>query len=159
MIGIKDIYRQTFRAIKNDTKLLDLLDVEYKDVDENTFLTNLRRQVVEGSAPDDLLNDYSTRLCIHELNGKYQSGKREEIAYLVIDVHITKDKNMQTGLISDIVQRIIEILDSNQRKRQGLQPLQIGLYGLTYNNRLFDEKSNATGWEKYTITFEYRYIL
>lgn len=159
MIDIKYIYKQTFKAIKNDTKLLDLLDVEYKDVDENTFLTNLRKQVIEGSSPEDMLNDYSTRICIHELSGKYQSGKREEIAYLNIDIHITKDRNMQTGLVSDIVKRVIEIMDSKQRQRQGLQPLPIGLYGLTYNNRMFDEKSNTTGWEKYTISFEYRYIL
>ena len=34
MYDIRKIYRETFRAIKNDTKLLDLLKVKYKDVDD-----------------------------------------------------------------------------------------------------------------------------
>lgn len=157
MINIKNIYREIFKAIKNDTKLLDLLGVEYKDVDENTFLTNLRVQVIEGSAPDDLLNNYATRLCVHELNGKYQ-GLIDEIAYVSIDIHITQDKNMQTGILSDIVQRVIELMDSKERKKEGKQPLDIGLYGLIYSSRSFDNKASSTGWEKYTITFSYKYI-
>lgn len=157
MINIRNIYKQIFTTIKNDTKLLDLLGVEYKDVDNNTFLTNLRSQVIEGSAPDDLLNDYSTRLCVHELNGKYQ-GLIDEIAYISIDIHITQDKNMQTGILSDIVKRIVELMDSKERKKEGKQPLDIGLYGLIYSSRSFDSKASSTGWEKYTINFSYKYI-
>ena len=70
MYDIRKIYRETFRAIKNDTKLLDLLKVKYKDVDENTFLTNLRTQVIESTDVDDLLNNYSTRFCIHDLKSR-----------------------------------------------------------------------------------------
>lgn len=158
MIDIKNIYTQAFRAIKNDTKLLDLLDVEYKDVDVNTFLTNLRSQVTEGSAPDDLLNNYKTRLCIHERDGSYR-GKFEEVGYLVVDIHVTKDRNMQSGILSDIIKRLIEVLDTRQRKKQGLQPLNVGLYGLQYNTRTFSDRANNTGWEKYSVIFEYRYIL
>lgn len=158
MIDIRNIYRQTFNAIKKDTRLLDLLDVEYKGVDNNTFLDNLRTQVTEGSAPDDLINNYKTRLCIHERDGGYK-GKREEVGYFQVDIHITKDKNMQTGRLSDIIKRTIEILDTRQRKVQGLQPLNIGLYGLEYKTRFFEDRSHNTGWEKYTVVFEYRYIL
>lgn len=158
MIDIKNIYKQTFRAIKNDTKLLDLLGVEYKDVDENTFLTNLRKQVTETSKPDRLLDDYNTRLCIHERDGGYR-GKYEEVGFLTVDVHVSKDRNMRTGEMSDVVKRVIEVLDTRQRKKQGLPQLDIGLYGLNYNTRTFNEKSNNTGWEKYSIIFEYRYIL
>lgn len=158
MIDIKNIYIQTFKAIKNDTQLLDLLDVEYKSVDSNTFLSNLREQVTEGSAPDDLLNNYKTRLCIHERDGSHRS-MYEEVGYVSVDIHITKDRNMRTGLLSDIVKRLVEVLDTRQRKKQGLEPLDIGLYGLQYNSRTFNDRNNNTGWEKYTVVFEYRYIL
>ena len=158
MIDIGNIYRQTFRAIKNDTELLDLLDVEYKGVDENTFLTNLRTQVIEGTAPDDLLNNYSTRLCLHELDGT-SKGLLDEVSYFVVDIHITKDKNEQTGILSKIVKRLIEILDNKERAKQGLQPLPIGLYGLIYSKRKMSTTKSSTGWEKYTLTFKYINII
>ena len=158
MIDIKKVYIQAFLAIKNDTQLLDLLDVEHENVDTNTLMTNLREQVVEASTPENLLNNYKTRLCIHERDGGYR-GRREAVDYLVIDVHIPKDRNMQTGRLSDIVKRLIEVLDTDQRKKQGLQPLSVGLYGLKYNTRTFSDRSGTTGWEKYSVVFEYRYIL
>lgn len=158
MLDIRSIYIQTFRAIKNDTELLDLLDVEYKGVDANTFLANLREQVTEGSAPDDLLNNYKTRLCIHE-NNAISVGTFEDIGYVAIDIHITKDRNSQSGVLSDIVSRLVSVLDTRQRKKRGLKPLEIGLYGLKYNTRTFEDRSNNTGWEKYTVIFEYRSII
>lgn len=158
MIDIKNIYIQTFLAIKNDTKLLDLLEVKYKDVDENTFLTNLRKQVVEGSAPEGLLNDYSTRVCVHERDGGYTTTY-EDVGYLCVDVHIAKDKNKLDNRLSDIAKRIVEVLDTRQRMKEGLKPLDVGLYGLTYKNRILEELANNTGWEKYSIVFEYKYIL
>ena len=158
MLNIKNIYIQTFLAIKADTKLLDLLEVEYKDVDENTFLTNLRKQVIEGSNPDDLLNDYSTRLCVHERDGGYTTTY-EDVGYINIDVHIAKDKNKLDNRLSDIVKRIVEVIDTRQRQAEGLKPLNVGLYGLTYKTRNLESLSNNYGWEKYTITFEYKYIL
>jgi hypothetical protein len=158
LIDIRNIYSQTFKAIKNDTKLLDLLDVEYKNVDNNKFLTNLRAQVIEGSAPDDLLNNYKTRLCIHERTGS-SMGLYEELGYLVVDIHITKDRNSQTGVLSDIVKRLVEVLDTAQRKKRGLPKLNIGLYGLKYNTRTFEDRSQNTGWEKYSVVFEYKSIL
>ena len=71
MFDIRKVYKETFKAIKKDTQLLDLLKVKYKDVDNNTFLTNLRAQVIESQTVDDLLNNYSTRLCIYELTSGY----------------------------------------------------------------------------------------
>lgn len=156
MYDIRKIYRETFRAIKNDTKLLDLLKVKYKDVDENTFLTNLRTQVIESTDVDDLLNNYSTRLCIHELTSGY-STTIDETSYLAVDIYITQDRNMQTGLLSDIVKRVIEIFDTKERQKQGLEPLDIGLYGLTYRNRIANTRSGSTGWLKHTLVFKYTY--
>lgn len=158
MIDIRNIYIQTFLAIKADTKLLDLLEIKYKDVDENTFITNIRKQVTEGSAPDDLLNDYSTRLCVHERDGGYTTTY-EDVGYINIDVHIAKDKNELDNRLSVIVKRVIEVIDTKQRQAQGLKQLDIGLYGLTYKSRTLQDLANNTGWEKYTITFEYKYIL
>ena len=158
LVDIKKIYIEVFGAIKNDTKLLDLLEVEYKDVDKNTFITNLRKQVVEGSSPDGLLKTYEVRLCVHERDGAFR-GLHEDVGYLNIDIHISKDKNKTNGILSDIVKRIIEIIDTEERNKQGLQPLKVGLYGLCYKTRTFESRSSYTGWEKYSITFEYRYLL
>lgn len=158
MIDIKKIYKEVFNAIKNDTQLLDLLEVSYKGVNKNTFLTNLRKQVIEGSTPDGLLKTYEVRLCVHERDGAFR-GLHEDVGYINIDIHISKDKNKVQGVLSDIVKRVIEIMDTNERKKQGLQPLQVGLYGLDYKTRTFESRSSYTGWEKYSITFEYRYIL
>ena len=158
MIDIKKIYIEVFNAIKNDTELLDLLEVKYKGVDKNTFLTNLRKQVIEGSTPDGLLKTYEIRLCVHERDGAFR-GLHEDVGYLDIDIHISKDKNKMSGVLSDIAKKVIEVMDTNERKKQGLQPLKIGLYGLDYKTRTFEKRSNYTGWEKYSITFEYRHIL
>lgn len=159
MINIKDIYRETFLAIKKDTELLDLLEVKYNGVDENTFLTNLRKQVLETSEPENLLNDYSTRICIHERDGGFRT-QREEVGYLTVDIHISKDKNKIDSRMSDVIKRVIEVLDTRERKKRGLDKLNIGLYGLQYRNRAFIETTNrGTGWEKYSIYFEYIYIL
>lgn len=159
MIDIRNIYIQIFLAIKNDTELLDLLEIKYQGVDENTFLTNLRKQVLEMSQPNDLLNDYSTKVCVHERDGSHQPRSFEEVGYMCVDIHMAKDRNVRDNRLAVIVKRIIEILDTRQREKQGLKKLDIGLYGLTYKTRAFGELSNSSGWEKYTITFEYKYIV
>ena len=156
MFDIRKVYKETFKAIKKDTQLLDLLKVKYKDVDNNTFLTNLRAQVIESQTVDDLLNNYSTRLCIYELTSGYVTDV-DAIRYLAVDIYITQDRNMQTGLLSDIVKRVIEIFDSKERQKQGLEPLDIGLYGLTYRNRIANTRSGSTGWLKHTLVFKYTY--
>lgn len=159
MINIKNIYRETFLAIKRDTELLDMLEVVYDGVDENTFLTNLRKQVQEINEPENLLNDYSTRICYHERDGGYRT-QREEVGYLAVDIHISKDKNRLDGRMSDIIKRVIEVLDTKERAKRGLEPLNVGLYGLQYKNRVYNEtRSRGTGWDKYSIYFEYIYIL
>ena len=156
MFDIRKVYKETFKAIKKDTQLLDLLKVKYKDVDNNTFLTNLRVQVIESQTVDDLLNNYSTRLCIYELTSGYVTDV-DAIRYLAVDIYITQDRNMQTGLLSDIEKRIIEIFDTKERQKQGLEPLKIGLYGLTYRNTVANVRSGSTGWLRQTIVFKYIY--
>lgn len=158
MFDIRNVYTQTFLAIKNDTKLLDLLEIEYEDVDENTFLTNLRKQITETSSPEGLLNDYSTRVCVHERDGGRTSGL-DDVGYLCVDIHIPKDKNKLDNRLSRIATRVIEVLDTKERRKQGLPQLNIGLYGLTCKGRVLDELANNTGWEKYRITFEYTYLI
>lgn len=160
MFDIKNIYIQIFLAIKNDDKLLDLLEITHGfDVDDNTFLTSLRKQILEMSEPNDLLNDYSTKICVHERDGTYSARAYEEVGYVCIDIHIAKDRNVRDNRLSEIVKRIIEVLDTKQRLKQGLNKLDIGLYGLTLKTRTLNELSNSSGWEKYSIVFEYKYIV
>ena len=44
-----------------------------------------------------------------------------------------------------------------ERQKQGLEPLDIGLYGLTYRNRIANTRSGSTGWLKHTLVFKYTY--
>ena len=155
MINIKNIYKQVFNTFKQDSELLDLLEIEYENVDRNTFLENMRKQVVEMTAPDDILNDYSTRVCVHETSAMANSYCMD-ISYIAIDVHISKDRNVIDGRLNDIVNRIVLLLDSSNRKRNGKEPLNVGLYGLNYNKRVMEEQSGNTGWEKYRLIFEIR---
>lgn len=161
MIDIKDVYVQTFLAIKEDTQLLDLLEIEYENIEENEFMNKLRTQIVDTSFPTDLLTDNATRLCIHEQDESYKSGMFQETAYLAIDINITKDKNALDRRSFLIMKRLIEVLDSKQRERQYKQPLKIGLYGLEYVTRLLKDQrySSTTGWERYTVVFKYSYLL
>ena len=160
MIDIKDVYVQTFLAIKQDTQLLDLLEIKYENVEPNEFMTQLRSQVVDTSHPDDMLTDNATRLSIHEQDESYRSGKFQETAYLAVDINVTKDKNAKDRRSYKIMKRLIEVLDSDQRKKECKQPLPIGLDGLVYVTRLKDNQRNTTtGWEKHTVVFKYSYLL
>lgn len=158
MIKLKNVFIQVFNAIKNDKQLLDLLGVTYEGVDKQAFLTDLRRHVIEASKPDGILKEYHTRLCLHENNG-LKSGSYNNIAYFTIDIHVSKENNTKDGRLSDISQRIIEIVDTTERKKVGLPPLDVGLYGLNYNSKnMASNQSGNTGWEMYTIVFEYKYL-
>ena len=160
MIDIKDVYVQAFLAIKQDSQLLDLLEIAHENVNENVFMAQLRKQVVDTSHPDDLLTDNATRLSMHEQDESYRSGKFQETAYLAVDINITKDKNAKDRRSLLIMKRLIEVLDSEQRKREYKKPLPIGLYGLEYVTRLKDNQRNTTtGWEKHTVVFKYSYLL
>lgn len=161
MIDLKKVFVTTFLAIKEDKELLDLLEIKHEGVEENDFMTQLRKQVVEVLNPDNLLDEYETRLCIHEQDGSYNYPTSVDNSFLAVDIYISVDKNVKDRRALLIVKRLIEVLDSRQRKRVGKQPLSIGLYGLNYHTRNLDHKSSGrtTGWEKYTVVFKYSYLV
>lgn len=157
---IKQVHVETFKALKNDTELLDLLEVDYKGLSPNEVMTNVRKQIIESSKPDGLLTDYSTRLAIHEEDGGF-NGINTETSYLAIDIHITNDNNKKDRRALLIIQRLIELLDTKQRAKQGLPKLPIGLDGLVYTTKRVENVSTrtTTGWEKYTVVFKYKFLL
>lgn len=161
MIDLKDVYVKVFLAIKEDKQLLDLLEIKYEGVEENDFMTQLRKQVVETLNPDNLLDEYQTRLSIHEQDGAYNYPTSVDNAFLAVDIYMSVDKNVKDRRALLIIKRLIEVLDSKQRKREGKQALSIGLYGLNYHTRSLDQRQNGrtTGWEKYTVVFKYSYLI
>lgn len=159
MINIKQVSVAVFLAIKNDKKLLELIDINRDDfIDDGEFMKQLRKQIVDSSFPDDMLNDNSIRLCIHEQQGGYVS-RPVDVKYLAIDIHITKDKNVIDRRALLIMQRLVEVLDTKERNKQCKDKLPIGLYGLEYIDRYLNQKSTITGWEKHSVIFKYGYLL
>lgn len=162
MIDLKDIYVTVFLTIKEDKQLLDLLEIKYEGISENDFMRQLRKQVQETLNPDDLLNQYETRLSVHEQDGAYNYPTHVDNSFLAVDIYISKEKNMKDRRALLILKRLIEILDTNQRKYDGKKQLPIGLYGLNYHSRNLNQKgatNKTTGWEKYTVVFKYSYLL
>lgn len=157
MVNIKEIYETIFIELTEDKKLLDLLNVPYENLEGNDLLVAFRKQILENSIPDDLLNDYSTRLCTHEQEGGYQTPFLE-IGYIAIDIHITKNNNEKDRRGVQLMTRIIEILDTRERKKRGLERLPLGLEGLEYKERSLNQKRVNTGWEKFTLVFKYTYL-
>ena len=158
MFDLKKINIEIFKAIRDDDKIIDLLEIDKASMDKDTFICALRKQVLDTQKPDDLLNNYYTRICVHDTPGG-NANDIEEVGYIAIDIHITQDKTAHDRRHLMIIKRIIEILDSTNRRKLGLKPLNIGLYGLSYRRRQQDEMSNSTGWEKHTIIFEYKYLI
>lgn len=159
MIDIGKIYDLIFRTISKEDKLLTLLEIDKNSFQDNyAFLEQLRTQIEESLSPSDRLNDYSTRLCIHEGNGGVPVYL-EEIGEVVIDINITSEKNSKDRRMFSIASCLIDMLDTKQRKKRGLPPLQIGLNGLTYIDRYQDTSNNATGWEKYSVVFKYSFLI
>lgn len=156
MIDISNIYKQVFRAIKEDETLLSLIGIKVDEYEQYELIQKIRSQVYEGTSPDDILTDYSTRLCLHEKRGAFKTNAN--VGFFQIDVHVTKDKNTKTGILSRVIKRVIEVIDSDERRKCGLPQLQIGLNGLRVVERSFSPNSGISGWEKYTIIFEYRYL-
>ncbi len=159
MFDIKNVFVQVFRVIESDTELLSLIGIDRSEYDtENDFLVALRKQVIDAEVPDDLLNNYDIRLCIHETEGGY-TNQLQEVGYLSIDIHISQDKNTKDRRHLQIQRRIIDALDTNCRKREGLPHVPIGLDGLSYKRRQTDLRPSTTGWEKHSVIFEYKYLI
>lgn len=158
MFDLKKVNIEIFRAIRDDEKLIELLEIDRSNMDRDTYIEFLRKQVLDTENPDNLLNDYSTRICIHDSAGGLATTI-EETGYIAIDIHITQDKTAVDRRHLMIIKRIIELLDTSNRRNAGLAPLPIGLYGLNYKRRDPNQESNSTGWEKHTVIFEYKYLI
>ena len=155
MFDLKEVYVKVFRAIRDDRTLLGLLEIEIGE-DYNEFLTVLRDRVIDSPNPDDLLNNNATRICIYENpSGQYMNT---DVGYIRIDIHITQDKNALDRRVLKIIKRLVEILDTKERKLQGLPRLNIGLDDLEFYQRLPAQQTSYSGWDKYSLLFRYKYI-
>lgn len=118
MLDIKKIHIEVFKALSSDSELLRLLEIDSSLLKGNDLLNQLRIQIVDNPSPDDLLNNYATRLCIYESNCTINSSRHLETGILCVDIHCTQDKNSVDRRILKVAQRVIEILDSEERKKQ-----------------------------------------
>lgn len=143
MIDLKNIYVEVFSAIKSDTEMLDLLEIDYSSGDKNELIKNIREQVLDTSKPDDLLTNYKTRICIYE--GDSNRNSSTERGYIRIDIHITQDKNAIDRRLLKIAKRLVEIIDTKERELRGLKPLSVGFDGLTAKNRGTSSAYGSTG--------------
>lgn len=159
MIDFKNVYVKTFKTLAEDKKLLDLLGIDLSTATtKNEQMILIRHAIIEATTPDDILKQYDTRICLHEQNGGYQ-GINQEISYMAVDIHISKDNDQKDRRGLQIMKRVIEVLDTRERKKQGLLPLPIGLIGLQCKTHTQNSsRSNNTGWEKYSVVFEYRHL-
>ncbi|RHU03335.1 hypothetical protein [[Eubacterium] hominis] len=157
IVDFRDIFVKTFVALANDSELIKLLDIDLAEVtDSNERMGKIREQIKESIKPNDILNNNNTRLCIHPETGEWQPS-RQVIKYLAVDVHITNDRDEIDRRANKIVKRIIEVLDTRERKLHNLKPLEIGLIGLQYKKDSAEE-SQSSGWQKYSVVFEYRFL-
>lgn len=116
----------------------------------------IRESIREIIKPDDIMNNNKTRLCVHPDTGSWNPN-RMVVKYLAVDIHITNDHDEIDRRGNKILKRVIEILDSRERKLHGMDPLPIGLIGLQYKNDK-QEETNNSGWQKYSVVFEYRFL-
>lgn len=157
MIDIKKIHIEIFKALSSDSELLSLLEID-SSLSGNDLLSALRLQIIDNPSPDDLLNNYATRICIYESNCSTNNTEHIETGLLCIDIHCTQDKNNIDRRLLKVAQRIVEVLDSEERKKQSKQPLKIGLDGLQLYRRNFSMSGYSTGWNKYSIYFGYKFF-
>lgn len=159
MFDIKKLYTTVFTTIIHDDEMLSLLEIPKDGVDINDFLKQCRSQIIDSATPDDLLSNYNTRISIFEEQSTRPNMSKIETGYIRLDIHITQDKNKIDRRVLKIVKRLIEILDTDERKRAGLKQLtSCGLDGLHSRHRKPAENTTYTGWEKYSLVFEYQYI-
>lgn len=156
MVNIRDVYIKIFREIRDDPQMIELLEIDQASMDRNSFLKQLKTQIIDTANPGDMLNDYSTKICIRESSGSYRTGV-EDIGFVALDIHTTQDKDAVSRNHLKILQRLIEILDSSERRKQNKEPLDVGLEGLIYTQRP-STTFVSTGWEKHTILFRYKYL-
>lgn len=156
MVDIRDIYIKIFREIRDDEKLISLLEIDKASMTENEFIKQLRKQVLDTAKPGDMLNDYAPKLCIHEAEGSYRDVV-EDYGFVAIDIHTTSDKDEKNRVHLKILQRLIEVLDTRERKKIGKNRVDVGLEGLVYKRRP-NTAVISTGWEKHTVLFEYKFL-
>lgn len=157
MIDIKRIHVEIFKALSSDSELLSLLEID-SSLKGNDLMSVLREQIIDNPSPDDLLNNYATRLCIYENNCSNSDSNSIETGLLCIDIHCTQDKNNFDRRLLKVAQRVVEVLDSKERQKQSKQPLNIGLDGLKMVKRSFARTGYSTGWNRYSIYFEYKFF-
>lgn len=167
MIKLTSVYEQVFKEITCDSELLSLLDISPYDGETyppstpediakfDEFMTICRKQIYDGKNPDSMMVDFSTKLFIRE-EPTYNSGHSvDETGSLVIESFVSKEKNAINRKSLLIANRVIELFDTELRKRQGLKPLNIGLTGLHYYNRDPYGTTDSEGWDVYGVIFKY----
>ncbi|MGE6227631.1 hypothetical protein [Paenibacillus chitinolyticus] len=158
-MNLKDITVGTFQVIVQDNVLLDLLEVPYTDVNgkKTRLMKSIREQIVEDKYPSDLIEDNLSRLCVYELPSTPTLNPNVEKGWIEIDIYTTKEKNKVDRRVLVVAERLICLLDNENRKKHNLPPVSSGV-GLRYYNRLANMQTDSREWVKYGLVFNYDFI-
>ena len=147
-MNLKDISINVFQALVKDQELLDLLEVP------STSMKDIREQILEDRYPSDLIENSATRICVFENPSSPTLNPLVEKGWIEVDIYVTKEKNKVDRRVLLIAQRVIDLLDTDKRKRRGKAPIPTGI-GLYYYNRLANLPTDNWEWIKYGLIFQY----
>lgn len=149
---IKDNAVNVFMVLAKDKKLLDLLKVS------STSMKDIRRQIIEDRIPTDLIEEALPRICIYENPSTISINPIIERGWIEIDIYVPKEIDIVDRRSLLIAERVVEILDYDERKKQGLKPNVTGM-GLHYKQRLPNLPVDTRDWKKYGVVFVYDYVI
>jgi hypothetical protein len=157
--SIKSNYISVPKELNKDNKLLELLEVPKTEVDGVTVckMNDIKKQILEDRQPGDLITNTLSRLCVFEQPTAPTFNPIVERGWIEVDIYVQKDKNKIDRRVLIIAERIIELLDTKLRMKNGLKPIDIGA-GLYYHNRMPDMMTDNEDWTKYGLVFKYDYI-
>lgn len=158
-MNLKDIIVVTFQSLATDNQLLELLEVPFTDVDGTPTRTmkSIREQIIEDKYPSDLVDNNLSRLCVYELPSSPTQNPIVEKGTIEIDVYVTKEKNKADRRSLLVAERLIGLLDNENRKMAGMKPVGAGT-GLQYHSRLANLPTDSREWVKYGLLFKYDMI-
>jgi hypothetical protein len=145
---LKDKAVNTFMALARDQELLQLLGVP------TTKLTDAKKQILEDKFPNLVTDDKRGRLCVYELTSHSPLPYGIDRGWVEIDIYVHKDVNIVDRRVLLVAERLVCLLDNEERKKVGLQPVQVGA-GFNFDHRIPNMTTESVDWVKYGLVFKY----
>lgn len=150
-MNLKDIVISLFMALSKDEELLNLLEVP------TSAMKDIKKQIIEERYPSDLVSNNLSRVCVYENPTTRTSNPLIERGWVGIDIYVHKDKNKIDRRILLIVERLINLLDTENRLKAGKTPILSGV-NLSYYNRIPNMYVDDENYVRYGLIFCYDYF-